>query len=110
MIDWGRVRELRDEIGMEDFAEVVLLFLEETDDVTEKIASGLSDQAVESALHFLKGSALNLGFKDLAALCQIGEKAAANGQYETINLAQVVTLYQASKSAFQSGQNAENAA
>jgi len=26
MIDWGRVRELRDEIGMEDFAEVIQLF------------------------------------------------------------------------------------
>jgi len=110
MIDWGRVRELRDEIGMEDFAEVIQLFLEETDEVTEKITAGLSDQAIESALHFLKGSTLNLGFKDLAALCQTGEKAAANGQYETINLAKVVTLYETSKAAFQSGQKAENAA
>jgi len=110
MIDWGRVRELRDEIGMEDFTEVVQLFLEETDEVSEKMAVGMSDQAIEAALHFLRGSALNLGFKDLAALCQTGEKAAANGQYEAIDLAQVVTLYETSKAAFQSGQNSENAA
>lgn len=110
MIDWGRVRELRDEIGKEDFAEVVQLFLEETDEVTKRITAGLADQAIESELHFLKGSALNLGFRKLAALCQIGEKAAANGQFEKIELAQVVTLYEASKAAFLSKQNAENAA
>ncbi len=88
----------------------VQLFLEETDEVTKKITGGLADQAIESALHFLKGSALNLGFRKLAALCQTGEKAAANGQFDKIDLAQVVTLYQASKAAFQSEQNAENAA
>ena len=29
MIDWQRVNELRDEVGAEDFEEVVDLFLEE---------------------------------------------------------------------------------
>ena len=29
MIDWARVSELRDEVGAEDFDEVVELFLEE---------------------------------------------------------------------------------
>ena len=29
MIDWPRVKELKDEIGAEDFGEVVDLFLEE---------------------------------------------------------------------------------
>ena len=35
MIDWKRVRELRDEIGEEDFSEVVDLFLEEVEEVGE---------------------------------------------------------------------------
>jgi len=65
---------------------------------------------IESALHFLKGSALNLGFKDLANLCQIGEKAAALGQYETIDLRQIVVTYESSRKAFNFGQNAESAA
>ena len=32
MIDWTRVSELRDEVGAEDFDEVVELFLEEVDE------------------------------------------------------------------------------
>lgn len=110
MIDWGRVCELRDEIGAEDFAEVVQLFLEEADEVAENIGSNKSPQAIESALHFLKGSALNLGFRELAALCQIGEKAAAAGKCDNIDLAQVAALYERSKITFTAGQNAEDAA
>lgn len=110
MIDWGRVCELRDEIGAEDFAEVVQLFLEETEKVANKLGNDTSPHAVESALHFLKGSALNLGFRDLAALCQIGEKAAAAGRSDTVDLSQVVAVYERSKRAFVAGQNAEDAA
>lgn len=110
MIDWERVRELRDEIGASDFADVVQLFLEETDEIAEKIVSNLPESEVESALHFLKGSALNLGFKDLANLCQIGEKAAAMGQHDKIDLNKVVAIYERSKTAFDNGLNTENAA
>jgi HPt (histidine-containing phosphotransfer) domain-containing protein len=110
MIDWDRVCELRDEIGTEDFAEVVQLFLEETDEVAKKIGKDRDPQALESELHFLKGSALNLGFRDLAALCQIGEKAAATGQGANVDLAKVVAVYEKSKATFAAGQNAENAA
>jgi histidine phosphotransfer protein HptB len=110
MIDWDRVCELRDEIGAEDFAEVVQLFLEETEKVANTLGKDKSPQAIESALHFLKGSALNLGFRDLAALCQIGEKAAAAGRCDAIDLAQVVAVYEQSKKTFTAGQKAVNAA
>lgn len=110
MIDWGRVRELRNEIGTEDFDEVAQLFLEETDEVAANLLSNTSPQAIESALHFFKGSALNLGFFKLAALCQIGEKAASLGAIEGIDLRQVVAVYQASKAAFEAGERAEDAA
>ena len=36
MIDWSRVNELRDEVGAEDFEEVVELFLEEVEEVIEE--------------------------------------------------------------------------
>ncbi|MFN3824777.1 MAG: Hpt domain-containing protein [Pseudorhodobacter sp.] len=75
MIDWDRVAELRDGIGEADFAEVVELFLEEADEVVAGLASLDSAESRQAALHFLKGSALNLGFQDLARLCQQGEKA-----------------------------------
>lgn len=110
MIDWNRVIELRNEIGADDFDEVAQLFLEETDEVIASIGSDRSAQAIESALHFLKGSALNLGFRKLAALCQSGEKAAASGDYDSIDIAALIAVYEASKHAFDAGQEAEDAA
>jgi histidine phosphotransfer protein HptB len=110
MIDWGRVRELRNEIGADDFDEVVQLFLEETDEVAANLVKNQSPQAIESALHFLKGSALNLGFRKLADMCQAGERAAAGGNCLSINIAKVAEVYAASKRAFEAGQRAEDAA
>ena len=39
MIDWGRVRDLRSEIGADDFAEVVAMFLDEADEVIARITA-----------------------------------------------------------------------
>lgn len=102
MIDWARVSELRFEIGAEDFAEVVSLFLDEADEVVANLPEATSAKALESALHFLKGSALNLGFSDLAAICQDGESRAAVGG-SSINVASVAMIYEASKAAFEAG-------
>lgn len=110
MIDWDRVRELRDEIGADDFAEVVELFLEETDEVAKGIRNGIAPQDIESALHFLKGSALNLGFRGLANLCQTGEKAAASGRCESVDLGQILAVYEQAKAIFATHLNAEDAA
>ncbi len=102
MIDWARVKELCGEIGAEDFAEVVTLFLEEADDVVAGLPDCAEPAALEAALHCLKGAALNLGFRDLAQLCQVGEKQAAAGDTD-IDLAAVVAIYDASKHAFEAG-------
>lgn len=102
MIDWTRVKELRDEIGGEDFAEVVALFLEEADEVVGNLQDCHDPRALESALHFLKGSALNLGFSALAELCQTGERQAAMGDVD-IDLGPVIATYDRSKSAFEAG-------
>lgn len=102
MIDWTRVTELRDEIGGEDFAEVVSLFLEEADEVVRNLPASTDAKAIESALHFLKGSALNLGFAELAHLCQEGERQAAAGD-PSVDVARVIAAYDASKAAFEIG-------
>jgi HPt (histidine-containing phosphotransfer) domain-containing protein len=60
-------------------------------------------EQVESALHFLKGSALNLGFSLLAQLCQDGEKVASAGNGAQVDLINVATAYELSKTAFQDG-------
>lgn len=100
MIDWARVEELRNEIGTDDFAEVVSLFLEEADEVVARLQNGLDESEVEPALHFLKGSALNLGFRALAQLCQKGEQHANSGNTRDINLGTVAKSYEQSKAAF----------
>ena len=99
MIDWSRITDLNSEIGEDDFLEVVEMFLEEADEVAAQLLGPPDLDAVESRLHFLKGSALNLGLTDLAALCQNGEKAAASGGADMVELQKVVAMYQASKAA-----------
>ena len=100
MIDWQRVNELREEVGDEDFEEVVEIFLEEVDETVESLrANGRSDD-LEEILHFLKGSALNLGFKTFSLLCQQGEQSAAAGQGDTVDLSKILGAYDESRSTF----------
>ncbi len=103
MIDWKRVKELQDEIGPDGFAEVADMFLEEADQAVHALVQGLTAAAVEAQLHFLKGSALNLGLSDLAALCQEGERMAAAGQGAAVDLARVADVYHLSRAQLTGG-------
>ncbi len=100
MISWDRVRELRSEIGAEDFHEVVELFLEEVEDVLGRLRTQFDATTCEADLHFLKGSALNLGFERFGALCREGEMKAAENRVGTADVAQVLEAYEASKAEF----------
>lgn len=108
MIAWDRVNELRSEIGKDDFAEVVVMFLEEADEVIGRLSATVDTKALEADLHFLKGAALNLGFAQFAAFCQDGERRAAAGD-AGMDLTQVCSSYQASKKALVAGQKANAA-
>lgn len=101
MIDWSRVHELRDEIGPDDFGEIIGLFLDEVDEVMETLSPGMSD--LEEQLHFLKGSALNLGFAGFADYCQQGELAASQGQDDPVDVGKLHDIYRASRAEFLSG-------
>ena len=98
LINWSKVSELRDEVGAEDFDEVVELFLDEVEETISLL--GAEGRSVEHDLHFLKGSALNLGFAQFSELCRAGEAAAAAGDAVSVDLDAVVQSYTASKSAF----------
>ena len=100
MIDWDRVSELRDEVGADDFTEVVDLFLGEVEYELSDLFEPTDATALENRLHFLKGSALNLGFSAFADLCQAGETAAKTGRSSAIDLTDIETCYRASKSEF----------
>lgn len=98
MIDWERVEMLRRDIGEEDFGEVVKLFIEEAEAVVGRLQAQGTAREREADLHFLKGSALNLGFDELAAICGVEERRAAQGV--AVDTAPVIGLYAASRRAF----------
>lgn len=100
MIEWSRVAELRDEIGYDDFFEVVDLFIEEVAEGIGTLNGKLSASEIERTLHFLKGSALNLGFTEFAARCHQGEVNAAKGNTDQINLPGITESFLLSKNEF----------
>ena len=100
MIDWPRVKELREEVGAEDFGEVVELFLEEVEEVITKLGETTNRAQLEQDLHFLKGSALSLGFQAFSSLCHDGEQKSAQGGAETVDVPAIIAEYQTSKTTF----------
>ena len=74
MIDWDRIRALRVDIGAEAFEEVLDLFLEEVESGLAELDDDMAEAQRRERLHFVAGSALNLGFAALAVLCQSAER------------------------------------
>jgi len=79
MIDWDRVAELRDEIGAEDLATVIEMFLEEVAEKLQEVVGGSSKASLSEDMHFLRSSALNIGFVELAKMCATVEDKADTG-------------------------------
>lgn len=102
MIDWSRVQELKTEIGADDFFDVIDVFLQETDAVVARLPNPSDPQSLANDLHFLKGSALNLGFAELAEICQDGEKRMASG-VEEMSAQAILDVYARSRRAFLGG-------
>ncbi len=108
MVDWGRVTSLRAEIGVTDFAEVLEMFLAESDEVILRLRAGKTGISYEAELHALKGAALNLGLTELAGFCSNGERVARQGG--VVDVAAVIACYGASRRALLAGLDARFAA
>ena len=100
MIDWDRVAALREEVGPEDFDEVVELFLQEVDEEIEGLAGISPSNGLAEKLHFLKGSALSLGFQEFSGLCHNGEKALSDDPAANVDIDALNSSYQSSRAAF----------
>ena len=102
MIDWEQVQQLESDVGSEDFAEVVAMFIDEVDEAVEPFATDqqFAPDILSATMHFMKGSAYNLGFVAFADYCATSEQLAATGRASDVDLAKVVRLYNESKSAF----------
>lgn len=100
MIDWNRVAALREEVGPEDFEEVVELFLQEVDEEIETLSGVSPSDGLADKLHFLKGSAMSLGFRAFSEMCQAGEAALAQDPDAAIDLPGIHSNYKTSRAAF----------
>lgn len=103
MIDWEQVEQLREDVGANDFREVVDLFLEEVGETVDRMRTSPDPAELESDLHFLKGSAANLGFETFAELCRKGEHSSAEGNPEAVDLPEIFQSFEKSRVAFLAG-------
>jgi len=103
LIEWNRLRELCLEIGPEDFDEIVEVFLEEVAEAIGQIDPNLDLAALEGRLHFVKSSALNLGFAGLAEMCRTGEALAAGGSRPDNQIAGIPGVFRQSLDEFHAG-------
>lgn len=101
MIRWDRVMQLRDEVGPDEFDEVVEIFLEEVQEVIARLHRDIDRVELEQNLHFLKGSALSLGFDQFSKLCQDGERQASAGQGADVDLPALLAVFDSSKLKFE---------
>jgi len=100
VIDWARVDQLRDEVGDEAFAEIAAMFVAEAEAAVSRLHDRMAAATLAAELHGLKGSALNLGFADLARLSAAGEAAAAAGHPQEVDLTAVKRAFADARAAF----------
>jgi len=103
MIDWNRVKDLRTEIGADNFADVVDLFLDEMETELPRLRQVNGQPDLVAVLHFLKGGALNLGFAEFSSLCLAGELTAARDGTAAVNIQEILTSYDQSRASFVEG-------
>lgn len=97
MLDWARVSELQSDLGADDFEEIVALFMEEVEECLDQLTSNNNGKLAEH-LHFLKGSAANLGFRDMHLMCEQLEVSRDEREIPRLKM-----VYSASKDALASG-------
>jgi len=102
MIDWNRVNELRTEVGKEDFGDVLDMFFDEVAEVLVGLGNGGSE-ATKRDLHFLKGSAMNIGLAEVSALCLNFELALIADPDGAVDLNAIRRTFQASKDVLVAG-------
>ena len=100
MIDWAQVSTLRDDVGKEEFVEIIEIFIEEVESVFERLRTKPDLKNLGDDLHFLKGSALNLGFSTFSEYCQQGEVNSAAGNADQVDIPTILSAYYESKAEF----------
>lgn len=96
MLNKSRIEELKAEVGHDDFIEVVVIFCEEVEETLDALPSATRTSLPEK-LHFLKGSALNIGLDAVGALCRLEEQRLNADPSAVPDIASIRAAYAASK-------------
>ncbi|MCV6594409.1 MAG: Hpt domain-containing protein [Silicimonas sp.] len=96
MINNARIEELKEEVGEEDLAEVIELFCEEVEEVLEGLDRVTAGE-MAAQLHFLKGSALNIGLEAVSELCKTEEARLKADPTQMPDITAIRSTYAASK-------------
>ena len=100
MIDWIRIDELRDEVGQDDFGDIVGVFFEEVQEALENLRRADTVVTLLGQLHFLQGSVLNLGFSNFAAICRNEENSLQKDLSHKVETDKIYGVFSSSKQQF----------
>ena len=100
LINWSRIEALKEDVGREDVKEVIDLFINEIQQVIDKIPAQMEAENIADDLHFLKGSALSLGFQELSCVCQTGYEAFSKTPRGAFEIDNVRACFETSKAEF----------
>ena len=98
MINAARIQELKDEVGEDDLIEVIELFCEEVEEVLDALETTEQSQ-IPAQLHFLKGSALNIGLDAVSDLCKEQELRLKADPAASADIASIRAAYDTAKTA-----------
>lgn len=80
--------------------KLVDLFFEEVEETISRLRAAENLKQLEQDLHFLKGSATNLGFSTFSELCQDGERVSASGHAKDVDVPAIIEEFEKSKKVF----------
>lgn len=100
MVNWDRITELQEEVGEDDLAEVLVLFCEEVEEALGALAT--TDAAkLKGHLHFLKGSAMNIGLDQVSTLCREAEQSLTSDPNAIVSVDTIRSAYQSARTELQ---------
>ena len=89
MINWDRIAELQAEVGEDGIEEVIEIFIDEVRETVGELKAPEHGVALGDKLHFLKGSAQNIGLEELSSICAREESALRNNPAHCIPVDQI---------------------
>ncbi|MBQ0716132.1 MAG: Hpt domain-containing protein [Sulfitobacter litoralis] len=100
LIDWEQITLLNDAVGPNAFEEIIVVFFLEVEEAKYKLRDSRPTKTTRDTLHFVKGSALSLGFIAFSEYCLRAEKELALGNPMQPVLEDLFMIYEESKLQF----------